>query len=157
MRCCTAIPRFGTGRRGHVQRVPPTSSTVVLPAVPASAAAARRTVAAQVASPDTAKTVALLVSELVTVSLVEGELEPTDTITIHTDPVEHGVRVTVCDSAVNAASAPSHGAVEVHRHGGPGGLGLKIVARLARRWGVASPYPDARAWFEVDADDGAAP
>jgi hypothetical protein len=133
--------------------VPLSSSTVVLPAVPESAAAARRSVAAHVDPGDTAETVALLVSELVTVSLREGELGPADTITIHTDPVEHGVRVTVCDSAVNAGSRHLHGgAVEVHRHGGPGGLGLKIVARLARRWGVTSPYPDARAWFEVDAD-----
>lgn len=131
--------------------VPVTPTTVVLPAVPASAAAARRQVSAQVAGTEAAETVALLVSELVTVALVEGELTPQDTITIHTDPIEQGLRVTVCDSAMEAeATMAVHGAVEVHRHGGPGGLGLKIVARLARRWGVTSPHPGTRAWFEVD-------
>lgn len=129
--------------------MPATSSTLVLPAVPESAATARQRVAQQAHAEATARVLQLLVSELVTTALTEGELTPQDTITIHTDPVQDGLRVTVCDSRMSAPSG-EHGAIELHRHGGPSGLGLKIVARLSRRWGVLSDHPGARAWFEVD-------
>ncbi|MCW3039474.1 MAG: ATP-binding protein [Solirubrobacterales bacterium] len=136
-----------------------TSTTTTLPAVPASAAAARQVVSGLVRSQESARVTALLVSELVTMALLEGALEPSDTITIHVDPVADGLRVTVCDSAASSvAPGADVGAVEVHRHGGPTGLGLRIVARLARRWGVASEHPGARAWFEVgDAGDDGPP
>lgn len=143
--------RVRTPRRpGKLPAVTVTSSTAVFPAVPASAAAARQTVSAQLHTPETAGVAALLVSELVTNALLEGDLKPSDTITVHVDPVEGGLRVTVCDSAASEAPAGT-GPVEVHRHGGPSGIGLKIVARLARRWGVTSEeHPGARTWFEVD-------
>jgi hypothetical protein len=135
--------------------VPTTPHCLTLPAVPESAAAARRAVAARIAEEDAARVAALMVSELVTISLTQGVLHPQDTITIYTEPVENGVRVTVCDSAsthVNGSS-PDRGrtASEVQRHGGPGGLGLKIIARLADRWGLASEHAGTRAWFEVQA------
>lgn len=127
--------------------------SLILPAVPESAAAARREVAARITEEDAARVAALMVSELVTSSLTQGALRPQDTITIHTEAVHDGVRVTVCDSV-----AAQHGdgvlprtASEVQRHGGPAGLGVKIIARLADRWGLTSEYPGARAWFEVRA------
>lgn len=133
-----------------------TSSRVAdFPAVPQSAAAARQRISADVEDPETARVVALLVSELVATTLQEGGLTPADTITIHTDPVDHGLRVTVCSSAAaraadDEAARLTAGPTEIHRHGTPTGLGLKIVARMARRWGIASEYPGAQAWFEVD-------
>lgn len=131
------------------------SRVAAFPAVPQSAAAARQRISADVEDPDTARVVALLVSELVTTTLLEGDLRPSDTITIHTDPIDHGLRVTVCssaaaDAAVDPELRPTAGPTEIHRHGTPTGLGLKIVARMARRWGIASDYPGAQAWFEVD-------
>ena len=121
------------------------------PAVPQSAAAARRRVTEDVDDPDTARVVALLVSELITSTLTESRLTPDDTITVHTDPVDHGLRVTVCTSAGPGPAPGPRRAAEVHRHGTPpSGLGLKIIARMARRWGMASPYPGTQAWFEVD-------
>ncbi|WP_354698457.1 hypothetical protein DSM112329_04137 [Paraconexibacter sp. AEG42_29] len=135
-----------------------TSSRVAaFPAVPQSVAAARQRISADVEDPDTARVVALLVSELVTTTLSDEDLRPTDTITIHTEPVDHGLRVTVCSSAAAATQDEpdadgrlTAGPTEIHRHGTPSGLGLKIVARMARRWGIASEHPGARAWFEVD-------
>lgn len=121
------------------------------PAVPQSAAAARRAVAAEVDDPETARVVALLVSELITTTLTEADLGPDDTITVHTDPVDHGLRVTVCTSGDDVPAPGPRRATEVHRHGTPpSGLGLKIIARMARRWGMASSYPGTQAWFEVD-------
>jgi anti-sigma regulatory factor (Ser/Thr protein kinase) len=129
-----------------------TSTSLTLSAVPESAAVARREISARIAEQDAAAAVALMVSELVTNSLLQGELGPTDTITVHAEPVEHGLRVTVCDSGAIADDRIwQEGANEVHRHGGPGGLGLKIIARLSDRWGLTSPHPGTRAWFEVDA------
>ncbi len=128
---------------------------VTLPAVPESAAAARREVADRIEEEDAARIAALMVSELVTSSLTQGALRPQDTITIYTEGLEDRVRVTVCDSAAAAndgrAGPPARTASELQRHGGPGGLGLKIIARLADRWGLGSEHPGARAWFEVRA------
>lgn len=138
---------------GNGASVSTNANQVTLPAVPASAAMARRAVAARIAEEDAARVAALMVSELVTSSLTQGGLRPDDTITIHTEAVDHGVRVTVCDSAAghgNGAGAP-RSASEIQRHGRPGGLSLKIIARLADRWGLSSDHPGARAWFEVQA------
>lgn len=139
--------------------MPATTSTTTLPAVPASAAAARQAVGAQVHDAEASRVAALLVSELVTMSLLEGALTPKDTITVHVDPVDRGLRVTVCDSAAPAVPTDARvgATVEVHRHGVETTLGLRIVARLARRWGVRSDHPGTRAWFEVDDDLAAAP
>jgi hypothetical protein len=129
------------------------SQSLTLPAVPESAAAARRAVSARIAEEDAARVAALMVSELVTSSLTQGALRPQDTITIHTEAVDHGVRVTVCDSAAvqHGGGVAPRTASEVQRHGDPAGLGVKIIARLADRWGLTSEYPGARAWFEVRA------
>ncbi len=130
-----------------------TTTTLDLAAVPESAAVARREIAARVADPDAAGAVALMVSELVTTSLLQGELTPKDTISIHAEAVPGGLRVTVCDTGGDAHGTDRPGvASEIHRHGGPGGLGLKIIARLSDRWGLTSTLPGARAWFEIDAE-----
>lgn len=129
------------------------ATSVTYVAVPESVAVARHEISDRVRESAARPTVALAVSELMTYALTEGALGAADTITVHLESVPRGVRITVCDTGALADAELRHdGATEVHRHGRPvGGLSLKIVARLASRWGLVSDRPGGRAWFEVDA------
>jgi anti-sigma regulatory factor (Ser/Thr protein kinase) len=90
----------------------------------------------------------LAVTELVTNAVRHGELGSEDEVVLGVDVRESDVRVVVSQpTPVNALlpAAPEPSQVVTH------GLGLLIVDRLARRWGV-EPDPPGRVWFELELD-----
>jgi anti-sigma regulatory factor (Ser/Thr protein kinase) len=85
----------------------------------------------------------LLVSEVVTNAVVHTGLEAEDAVVMHVEMAPDRTRVEVRDKGpgFEPMAAPEPGAV--------GGLGMVVVDRISRRWGVA-PGPDFGIWFEVD-------
>ncbi len=116
----------------------PKTVAVDLPPVPESARRARRALAAGGLDPDLDHTVSLLVAELVTNS------------------VRHAARGGV---RVEATLAEGYARVDVIDHGPAfdpeirhtvNGFGLRLVDKLATRWGVVREADGNRVWFEVD-------
>jgi hypothetical protein len=88
--------------------------------------------------------VRLLVSELVTNSVRHAHVGPDDSLTLVLSLSEQRLHVEVHDPGRGfEASRPAPRA----RSGG--GSGLRIVERLADRWGVAHEA-DTCVWFEID-------
>lgn len=75
--------------------------------------------------------VLLVVSELVTHAVVHSDCDPRDTIAVRAVLTGSCVRITVHDSG--PTDAPTIPAEDPRQRGG---LGLRIVERIARRWGV---------------------
>jgi anti-sigma regulatory factor (Ser/Thr protein kinase) len=87
-------------------------------------------------------TVSLLTSELVGNAIRHaGTLDPTERIVFHARLCEDHVRVEVADHGPGFDP-------EV-RHESPG-FGLRLVDKLATRWGVERTARGCRVWFEVD-------
>jgi anti-sigma regulatory factor (Ser/Thr protein kinase) len=86
----------------------------------------------------------LLVSELVTNSLRHAGLGPGDVIDLRVKRLGCGVRVEVVDPGRRFAPAMKD------RPSENGGWGLRIVDRVADRWGVEVPH--SRVWFELCMD-----
>ncbi|MEA2580104.1 MAG: phosphoserine phosphatase RsbU/P [Actinomycetota bacterium] len=87
----------------------------------------------------------LAVTELVTNAVRHGDLAADDEVVLGVDVRVSDVRVVVSQptqvkAALPAAQEPSQAVTH--------GLGLVIVDRLARRWGV-EPDPPGRVWFEL--------
>jgi len=115
------------------------SLSVALPPVPESARRARRALVQGGLDPDLDHTVNLLTSELVTNSVRHCPV-PQD---IRLDAVlEDGfARVAVTDHGPGFDPQIRHEA---------NGFGLRLVDKLASRWGVERLDAGTRVWFEVD-------
>jgi anti-sigma regulatory factor (Ser/Thr protein kinase) len=87
---------------------------------------------------------ALVVSELVTNAVQHSGCQPDQMITLNAQVTGSCVRITVHDPG-HSAAAPL---VRVAPATQTGGLGLRLVDQLARRWG--SDRPDGcRVWAEL--------
>jgi len=91
-----------------------------------------------------AENVRLATSELVTNAVRHGHLQRSDIIVLSCLPTEDVIRVEV-EQASSAAEARLVAVEE--RDLTAGGTGLRIVDRLASRWGV-DPGPPGRVWCE---------
>jgi anti-sigma regulatory factor (Ser/Thr protein kinase) len=73
----------------------------------------------------------LIVSELATNAVVHSGSKPEEEFELRADLVGAGVRIAVIDTG-RSEKTP----VRRNGHGaGPGGMGLRVVEKLARRWG----------------------
>jgi anti-sigma regulatory factor (Ser/Thr protein kinase) len=86
--------------------------------------------------------VSLLVSELVTNAIRHGGSRPDGAVELVATAAPEKVRVEVADDG------PGFDPAEAHRDREAGGFGLKLVEKLANRWGVTTT-PRARVWFEI--------
>jgi two-component sensor histidine kinase len=117
----------------------PKTFTVELPPVPESARRARRALMAGGLDPDLDHTVSLLATELVTNSVRHAGV-PGD-IRIDAILAEGFARIEVVDGGRGFDPEVRH---EVN------GFGLRLVDKLASRWGVEREPHCTRVWFEVD-------
>jgi two-component sensor histidine kinase len=115
------------------------SLAVELPPVPESARRARRALMAGGLDPDLDHTVSLLATELVTNSVRHADV-PGD-IRVEATLAEGFARIEVVDGGVGFDPAIRHDA---------NGFGLRLVDKLASRWGVERESDGTRVWFEVD-------
>ena len=113
--------------------------TVTLPPVPESARRARRALVAGGLDPDLDHTVSLLATELVTNSVRHAGV-PGD-VRIEATLAEGFARIEVIDGGAGFDPEVRH---EVN------GFGLRLVDKLASRWGVERESDRTRVWFEVD-------
>lgn len=117
----------------------PKTLSVALPPVPESARRARRAIVQGGLDPDLDHTVSLLTTELVTNSVRHvvggGDVRVEATLT------EGFARVEVVDGGPGFDPDVRH---EVN------GFGLRLVDKLASRWGVDRGGGEFRVWFEVD-------
>jgi len=122
----------------------PTLSTDILRSlapVPAAVAAARHTLQERGLHPELDQTVALLASELVGNAIRHSG--SAERIVFHTRVTRESVRVEVTDQGPGFDPDVRHHAE---------GFGLRIVDRLADRWGVERTARGCRVWFEIDRD-----
>lgn len=108
---------------------------------PEAVGAARRLLMREGIDPDLDHTVCLLVSELVTNSIRHAGLGPADRIVLAARLTDDLARIEVRD--------PGEGFDPDIRHGSPG-YGLRMLDKLASRWGVDADSSGTRVWFEVD-------
>ena len=111
---------------------------LVLPPTPDAAAAARAAITAQGLDPDLDHSIRLLVSEVVTNSVRHSGAP---------DPIHFHARLGLRRFQAEIEDG-GPGFDPAIRHTAPG-FGLRLLDRLARRWGVESG-PPTRVWFEVD-------
>ena len=89
----------------------------------------------------------LLVSELVTNSVLHGGMGPGDSVHLHVDTPDNGVRVEVCDNGGGWTDQMRSTALDSDQP--PGGWGLMLVGALADSWGVNSGERTC-VWFELN-------
>ena len=94
---------------------------------------------ARVLPPERLEELKLMVSELVTRAVVHGNVRDDDTITLD-------LRV---NGNVRCEVAQSRGPVTSEEVRSPGSWGMRLVDRLARRWGVTHSADATRLWFET--------
>lgn len=110
----------------------------VFEAIPLTAAAARHAVAVSVAlDPIRLAEAQLMVSELVANAIHHAGLNEGDQVTITIDPDVVAVRIGVQHRAATPIAASAKG------------LGLTLIDRISRRWGVEWSDGVAEVWFEV--------
>jgi two-component sensor histidine kinase len=114
---------------------------VALPARPEAVAAARRLLVKEGLDPDVDHTVCLLVSELVTNSIRHAGLTEADRIVLAARLTGDFARVEIRDNGPGFHPDVRHGA---------SGFGLRMLDKLATRWGVDNDDEMTRVWFEVD-------
>ncbi len=86
----------------------------------------------------------LIVSELATNAVMHSGSQPEEEFELRADLVPAGVRIAVTDQG-RSATTP------VRRDGntfGPGGMGLRVVEALARRWG-SERHQQLEVWAEL--------
>jgi two-component sensor histidine kinase len=115
------------------------SLTVALPPVPESARRARRALVQGGLDPDIDHTVNLLTSEIVTNSVRHCTV-PAD-IRLEASLEDGYAHVAVVDHGAGFDPEIRHEA---------NGFGLRLVDKLASRWGVDCGEHGTRVWFEVD-------
>jgi anti-sigma regulatory factor (Ser/Thr protein kinase) len=118
----------------------PSDVLIALPADPAAARMARRALAAARLPEDLEHTVGLLATELIANALRHSGIRPDGQITFAARFVTDHVRVEVHDPGAGFDPGRRH---EVK------GYGLRLVDKLASRWGVETGN-GTRVWFEVD-------
>jgi anti-sigma regulatory factor (Ser/Thr protein kinase) len=125
------------------------SSTDILLAlapVPNAVGTARHAMRDRGLSPDLDHTVSLLTSELVSNAVRHGgALNPAESIVFHARLSEDHVRVEVADHGPGFDPEIRHDAE---------GFGLRLIDKLATRWGVERTARGCRVWFEVDRSSG---
>lgn len=110
--------------------------------VPDAVSAARRALRDRGLHPDLDHTVALLTSEIVGNAVRHaGPLQPRERIVFHAQLAEDHVRVEVADRGTGFDPDVRFDAA---------GFGLRLVDKLASRWGVDRTPRGCRVWFEVD-------
>ncbi|MEA2276214.1 MAG: serine/threonine-protein kinase RsbW [Solirubrobacteraceae bacterium] len=112
----------------------------LLPADAGSVVLARRAMNELGLAPLRTGKVKLIVSELVTNSVEHGRLGPEDHIEVRAHLDDSGsLRVEVLDDGPGPPVLTQ------------GGLGWRVIERVADRWGVERTGPHACVWFELDA------
>ena len=111
----------------------------------ASAPALARRAVAELAVIDPVREDALLiVSELATNAVIHSGSRPEDKFEIRADLVPAGLRIAVTDQGrSNTSPVRREG-----NHPGPGGMGLRVVEALARRWGSERDH-HLEVWAEL--------
>ncbi len=122
----------------------PGSVMLRLPVTPLAPGAARHGVVRGLAlEGELAASVALLVSEAVTNSVLHGGLAACDVVHVDAWREDGCVRIEVCDEGGGLTHPSPAGPRD-------GGHGLNLIEHFARRWGI---YTDGhtRIWFELTA------
>jgi anti-sigma regulatory factor (Ser/Thr protein kinase) len=135
-------------RNGYPRSVQPTCSDeairIALPCGPVAPRIAREAIRRVLGTTQVGDDAALVVSELVTNAVQHSGCEPNQTITVDARVSGGCVRISVHDPG-QSTETPT---VLDHPITPSGGLGLRLVERLARRWG--SDRPDGRlVWAEL--------
>jgi anti-sigma regulatory factor (Ser/Thr protein kinase) len=115
------------------------SQTVALPPVPESARRARRALVRGGLDPDIDHTVNLLTSEVVTNSVRHCPV-----------PAEIRLEAVLEDGFAHVAVIDPGPGVDPEIRHRANGFGLRLVDKLASRWGVERVQDGTRVWFEVD-------
>jgi anti-sigma regulatory factor (Ser/Thr protein kinase) len=121
---------------------------VRLPAIPASVPAARR-IADDLRSeiePSLLDDLRLLISELVTNSLRHAGVRPSDRIGLRVERCAEKIRVRVSDPGRGFATPRP-----IETIAATSGWGLRLVERIAERWGHESGPGTSFVWFEAKA------
>jgi two-component sensor histidine kinase len=113
--------------------------TVALPPVPESARRARRALVGGGLDPDLDHTVSLLATELVTNSV--RHVMGNDDVRLEAVMADGFARVEVIDRGPGFDPEVRHSV---------DGFGLRLVDKLASRWGVEREDDCTKVWFEVD-------
>src|SRR3954447_9924982 len=114
---------------------------LALPPDPASARTARRALHDARLPEDLEHTVDLLATELVANAVRHAGLRPNERIVFAARFIEDHIRVEVAEAGKGFDPEQA-----IH---GPG-LGLRMLDKLAARWGVDRTGAGTRVWFEVD-------
>jgi two-component sensor histidine kinase len=117
----------------------PRTVSLVLPPLPESARRARRALVQAGLDPDLDHTVSLLATELVTNSV--RHVEGVDEVRLEATLTDGFARVEVMDSGPGFDPDVRHDV---------DGFGLRLVDKLASRWGVDRADGSTKVWFEVD-------
>jgi anti-sigma regulatory factor (Ser/Thr protein kinase) len=121
---------------------PSTDILLAFAPIPDAVRAARHALRERGLNPDLDHTVSLLTSELVGNAVRHaGPLNPTERIVFHAQLSEDHVRVEVADHGPGFDPDVRHET---------SGFGLRLVDKLASRWGVERTARGCRVWFEVD-------
>jgi anti-sigma regulatory factor (Ser/Thr protein kinase) len=120
-----------------------------LRARPEAASEARRAVSTLPVPEQNRQSLALVVSELVTNSILHAELGPESPIDLHV--VHDGLQVRVAVHDSGAGFAPRTAASRPE-----GGLGMMVVAELAESWGVDCDADGCTTWCVLTVDRPAA-
>jgi anti-sigma regulatory factor (Ser/Thr protein kinase) len=134
-------------RIGHHDGVEPFSIETVVPGGLDAARRARGVVSRELAgrlSPQVLGDVTLLVSELIANGVRHGGAGAGSALRMTLEGAPDAVRVEVADPGPRAQLVPAR--ADGHRNGG---MGLRIVDRLATRWGVGDG-PHTSVWFELN-------
>src|SRR5919197_46776 len=115
------------------------------PATPLAVGAARRTVEVMPLMLDVARLdeLRLLISEVVTNAILHGRVDSDDTVEMRTEITADSVRVEVEDRGRGFDPQPEPHPRDV------GGLGMVILNRMSRRWGVDRNL-EFVVWFETN-------
>jgi anti-sigma regulatory factor (Ser/Thr protein kinase) len=121
---------------------PSTDILLAFAPVPDAVRTARHALQDRGLSADLDHTVALLTSELVSNAVRHsGAHNPAERIVFHARLSEDHVRVEVADHGPGFDPEIRHDAA---------GFGLRLIDKLATRWGVERTRRGCRVWFEVD-------
>jgi anti-sigma regulatory factor (Ser/Thr protein kinase) len=121
----------------------PTSEVLLaLPARPDAARQARRELLARGLDQDVSHTVTLLTTELIANAIRHAGMDPmSDRIVFFGRLAPDLVRVEIGDSGPGFTP---------EEPGGEHGMGLRLLGKLASRWGCERSGQGFRVWFEVD-------